>query len=110
MSDKQFKIISAKDAKPQTRKSPAEMILESIPAGYMSVRDMAERYGVHVMTIRRLIKATNEDGTKKVNAPSDAVQQGGLLIYLFNEEDVSELDAYMARKGYNIVKVNQSED
>lgn len=95
-----MKIISSKDAVPQTRKSPAEMILDSIPDGYLSVREMAERYNVHIQTIRRLIKARNEDGTEKVKAPSHAVQQGGLVIYLFSTEDVAELDAYMGRKGY----------
>jgi hypothetical protein len=107
MSDKQLKIIKSKDATPQTRKSPAELIMESIPEGYLSVKDMSERYGVHVQTIRRLIKARNDDGTPKVNAPTDAVQQGGLVIYLFNENDVAEMDAYMARKGYNIVAVEK---
>jgi hypothetical protein len=97
-----LKIIRAEDAIPQKRKSPASMIMESLPEGYLGVKDMAQRYGVHVQTIRRLIHAENSDGTPKVNAPSSAVQQGGLLIYLFTEEDVAELDAYMARKGHVI--------
>ncbi len=105
MSEKEMKIISSKDVTPQTRKSPAEMIYESLPEGYKSVRDMAERYGVHLQTIRRMIKATYDDGSPRLKAPSAAVQQGGLVIYLFTEEDVSEMDAYMGAKGYNIIEV-----
>ena len=97
---KQMKIIDAKDAVPQRRKSPAQLIMENMPEGYLSTADIAERYGVHVQTIRRLMKAVNDDGTPKVNAPSKAIHQGGLLIYLFTEADVAELDEYMGKKGY----------
>lgn len=105
----EVKIISSKEAVPQTRKSPAELLLEQIPEGYMSVKDMAERYGVHVQTIRRLAKMTNNDGTPRVKAPSAAIQQGGLVIYLFTEEDVEEMDAYMGRKGYIVEFKKDSE-
>ena len=99
-AQRHLRIIDSKDAVPQKRKSPASMILEDLSDEYLSVKDVAARYGVHVQTIRRLIKATNDDGTPKVNAPSKAVHQGGLLIYLFTKEDIDEMDAYMGRKGY----------
>ena len=102
----EYRVINAADAKPATRKAPAELIMESVGDGYKSVGQMAQRYGVHKETIRRLIKSKNSDGTPKVKAPSEAVQQGGLLIYLFNEDDVAEMDEYFSNKGY-IVQVEK---
>lgn len=97
---KNITVISSGDAKPQTRKSPADLILEELGDEYMSVRQIAQRYGMHTETIRRLIKATDKDGNKRVKAPSAAVQQGGLLIYLFTKDDVEEMDEFMKRRGY----------
>lgn len=76
------------------RKSPVTTILESLPEGYMTTREVAEKFDVHVETIRRLIKATKADGTPRVNAPTDKAVVGGLQIYLFTAEDVEELEEY----------------
>ncbi len=96
------KVIDAADATPPRRKSPAQLIIESLGDDYKTMKMMAARYDVNVETIRRLCKATNADGTKRVKAPSKAVQQGELTIFLFTKDDVKELDEYMSNKGYKI--------
>lgn len=98
-----YQVIKAKDVDKPKRKSPVTMILEDLPPGYLTVNDLAVRYDVHKETIRRLMRA-EKDGVPLVNAPSEAVQQGGLVVYLFNEEDVAEMDKYMGTKGYAIRK------
>ncbi len=94
------KIVSTDSIKPASRKSPVTLILESLGGDYKPVSDMAARYGVHTETIRRLIKAKDSDGNPKVKAPSQAAHQGEMVIYLFTEEDVKEMDEYMGSKGY----------
>lgn len=97
---KQPNVISIADATVTKRQSPADRIIEALEGDYMTVKQMAARYGVHPETIRRLIKATDKEGERRVTAPSAAVQQGGLVIYLFTTDDVAEMDAYMAKRGY----------
>lgn len=99
------KIISSGDARPPKRKSPAQVIIESLDGEYETMRTMAERYAVNVETIRRLCKAVDENGEKRVKAPSAAAQQGELVIYLFTKEDVQELDEYMSNKGYKVASL-----
>ncbi len=98
-----FKIVKIEDAQPPKRKSPAQVIIDSLSPDYLVMKSVAERYGVNVETIRRLCKAKDANGNPRVKAPSEAVQQGKLVIYLFNKEDVAELDEYMVNKGYNVV-------
>jgi hypothetical protein len=96
------KVVSTKNLKVQSRKSPAQLLLESLDGDYKTMGDMAKRYGVHIETMRRLCKSYNDDGTKKVLAPSEAVINGGMTIYLFTKKDVKELDSYFKNKGYLI--------
>lgn len=99
-----IKVIDSTEARPPRRKSPAQLIIESLGDDYKTMRAMAERYDVNVETIRRLCKAVDADGEKRVRAPSKAVQQGNLTIYLFTHEDVAEIDEYMSKKGYEVVE------
>lgn len=98
------KIVSSDDVTPQSRKSPAAVLIESVGDEYMTMKKMSERYGVHIETMRRVSKAVDRNGQKVLKAPSSAVQQGGLVIYLFTEEDVAEVDAYMLDRGYTVKK------
>lgn len=93
------KVVPIDQAPVRNRKSPATKIIESLPPGYETMGTMAKRYDIHIETLRRLCKAKNPDGTKKVQGPSEAVTQGELVIYLFNEDDVHAMDDYMSRKG-----------
>lgn len=96
------KIIDAADATPPKRKSPAQIIIDSLNGEYETMKSMAARYEVNVETIRRLCKAVDGKGKPRVKAPSKAVQQGDLTIYLFTKQDVKEIDKYMDSKGYAI--------
>lgn len=96
-------VIPIEDAVPQTRKSPAAELIDNAGPGYLTMKKMAERYDVHIETMRRLCKLY-KDGEKVLKAPTSAIQQGKLLIYLFNEKDVAEVDAYMTKRGHVIAK------
>ena len=101
-----IKVISSAEAVPPKRKSPAQVIIESLGDDYKTMRMMAARYDVNVETIRRLCKAVDPStGEKRVKAPSSAVQQGDLVIYLFTKADVAEIDEYMDTKGYKVVNL-----
>jgi len=92
------KIVSADQAQQKakgSRKSPAQLILESLDGDYKTYSEMATRYGVHIETLRRLCRSD------KVKAPSDAVESGEMIIYLFNADDVKELDTYFELKGWS---------
>lgn len=78
------------------RKAPSTLIMESLPPGYMNMRMMADHVGVHIETMRRLCR------TDKVHAPSEAAQAGDMVMYLFNEEDIKEIEKYFTEKGYTI--------
>lgn len=103
MSSK-YRVIDAKDATPRKAKSPVTQMLEDLDGEYLTVGQIAERYDVHKETIRRLIKSTDKQGQALVNAPSKAIQQGNMVIYLFTQEDVVELDEYMSKRGHMVKK------
>lgn len=100
------KIVSSSEVVTPSRKSPATMIIESVSDEYLTMRDMAARYGVHLETMRRICKAVDKEGNPRLTAPSEAAQQGGLVIYLFTPSDVAEVDAYMAQRGYRVVPID----
>jgi hypothetical protein len=84
-------IINASEIKRSPRKSPADQLLDDLEGDFSKLTDVAREVGVHPETLRRLCR------TDKVNAPSHAVQQGGMTMYLFTPEDVDELKSYFAR-------------
>lgn len=94
------KIVDAKDVVAPKRKSPVSVLIDSLPDRdkYHTVNDAAEYFNVHPETIRRLIKARDINGDPKVNAPSKALQQGSMVVYLFTEEDMKELENYFGAK------------
>lgn len=100
------KIVDAKDVIAPKRKSPVSVLIDSLPDRdkYHTVMDAAAYFHVHPETIRRLIKAYDVDGNKKVNAPSKAIQQGSMVVYLFTEEDMDELENYFGKK--TVIKEN----
>jgi transposase len=92
------KVVDASSVVPTKRKSPVTALIESLGDEYKTVADVAEHFGVHKETVRRLIKAKNPDGTPKINAPSKAAQAGEMIIYLFTDEDMEELEEYFGKK------------
>lgn len=104
MSEKKIKVMKANEVTTPKRKAPSAIILESLDGDYKTMKDLSLRYGVHLETIRRLCKSVDRDGNPRVNAPSEAVQVGEMVIYLFTPEDVEEMDAYFNEKGYVVNK------
>lgn len=105
MGEQKHQIIDANEARGKAkgkRKSPAQLILESLEGDYKTFREVAAIIGCHTETLRRLCRATNADGTKKIAAPSQAVRSGEMTIYLFTEDDLIEVQEYFEAKGYVI--------
>lgn len=67
---------------------------------YWIYAEVAAHLGVSVETIRRVTKKVNDDGTKAVRAPSSAVRSGSVVIFLFDIDDVIELEDYFEERGY----------
>lgn len=88
------KVVDAKTVKPQTRKAPATRIIESLPPEFKTTRQVAEYFEVNIETIRRLSKAKNSDGTKRITGPSKATKSGGMVIWLYTPDDVEEIREY----------------
>ena len=86
------KVVDAGEVQAMTRISPADRIIQSLDGEYYTMRQTAEKVDVHIETLRRLCK------TDKVDAPSKAVRQGGLVIYLFTPDDVKEVQDYFNGK------------
>lgn len=89
-------VVPIDQVKPPKRKSPAHILLDSLPDKYLTTRQVAEHFGVDINTIRRLSKARRPDGSKRVQAPSQAVVSGEMVIYAYSEEDIAELTDYFA--------------
>lgn len=76
------------------RLTPAEAYVRSLGEGYYLLSEVAERAGVTPQTLRRLIK----DPNKKLKAPSYTGNQGEMSIYVFTEDDVTEvIEHYQSR-------------
>lgn len=93
------KIVDASEIKMRPRKAPATRLIESLPEGYLSARQVAEHFDVNVETIRRLARAKNDDGDDRFTAPSKAARTGDLVIWVYTPEDVDELAAYFGERG-----------
>ncbi len=101
---KKIQVVPAEDVREtaRKRKSPAQLILEGLEGDYMIMREMADAVGVHIETLRRLCRAVDDHGNKKINAPSQAVKAGEMVIYLFDKKDQEEVKDYFRKKGYVI--------
>lgn len=99
---KKYEVIPASSVKEQKRKSPMRSILDSIDGDYWIASEVAAHMGVHTETIRRLSKAVDENGKKLLNAPTNAVQSGKVVIYLYNHKDVKEIEEHFINYGYSL--------
>lgn len=97
---KTYEVVPADSVATRKRKSPMHVIMESVEGDYWSMAKVAQHIGVHIETIRRVCKKTNEDGTKLVKAPTDAVRAGEAVVYLFTMTDVVEIEDHFASRGY----------
>ena len=89
-----MRIVEASSVERKTRKAPATRIIEQLPDGLMTARDVAERFDVNIETIRRLARAKGADGKPRFKAPSKAAKSGDLVIWVYTPEDIEELAEY----------------
>jgi len=92
------KIVDSADIVRKTRKAPATRLIESLPEGLMTARDVSERFEVNIETIRRLARLTDDKGNRKFKAPSKAAKSGDLVIWCYTPEDVEELAEYFGER------------
>lgn len=91
-------IVDSADVKRTTRKAPATRMIEALPEGYLVSRQVAEHFGVNIETIRRLARATNDDGSARFKAPSKAAKSGELIIWVYTPADMEELAEYFGQR------------
>ena len=87
-----------KEAGRPAKKAPATRMIEQIPDGLYTARDMAERFDVSLETIRRLGRAKDSDGKPRFTAPSKAAKTGDLVVWVYTPEDVEELAEYFGER------------
>jgi predicted phage gp36 major capsid-like protein len=92
------KIVDASEIKRMTRKAPATRMIEALPAGLLTARQVAERFEVNIETIRRLARAKDSDGNDRFTAPSKAAKSGELIIWVYTPEDINELAEYFGER------------
>jgi len=91
-------IVDAADVKRMPRKAPATRLIESLPEGLLTARQVAARFEVNIETIRRLARKKDEDGREVFKAPSKAARTGELIIWVYTPEDIEELAEYFGEK------------
>lgn len=95
---KQPQIVDASEVKKRPRKAPATRMIESLPPGLFTARDVSEMFEVNIETIRRLARKKNSDGSDAFVAPSKAAKTGELIIWVYTPADVEELAEYFGKK------------
>jgi predicted phage gp36 major capsid-like protein len=91
-------IVDSSEVRRQPKKAPATRMIEALPDGYKTSRQVAELFGVNIETIRRLARAKDADGNDKFTAPSKAAKSGELVIWVYTPEDVEELARYFGQR------------
>lgn len=91
-------IVDAAEVKQRPRKAPATRMIEALPPGLLTARDVAAKFEVNIETIRRLARAKDSDGNDRFTAPSKAAKSGELIIWVYTPEDVDELAEYFGKK------------
>lgn len=92
------KIVDASEVKQRPRKAPATRMIEALPPGLLTARDVAELFGRNIETIRRLARKKDADGNDAFVAPSKAAKSGELIIWVYTPEDVEELAQYFGEQ------------
>ena len=91
-------IVDSADVKRMPRKAPATRLIESLPEGLLTARQVAEKFEVNIETIRRLARAKDENGKERFKAPSKAARTGELIIWIYTPEDIEELAEYFGER------------
>jgi transposase len=69
-------------------------MIEQLPEGHLTARQVAEHFEVNIETIRRLARAKDAEGNARFQAPSKAAKTGELVIWVYTPEDLDELTEY----------------
>ena len=91
-------IVDASEVKQRPRKAPATRMIEALPPGLLTAREVATKFEVNIETIRRLARAKDADGNDRFVAPSKAAKSGELIIWVYTPADVDELAEYFGKK------------
>lgn len=87
-------VYDADDVPQHKRKSPSQRLLEDLNGEYKTFSEVAKIARINTETLRRLCKKRDLNGNKLVKAPSKAIRQGQMTIFLFTPEDVQEIENY----------------
>ena len=92
------KIVDASEVKRQPRKAPATRMIESLPPGLMTARQVAEQ-------VRREHRDHPSSGARegqRRQRPVHGTVQGGedgeLIIWVYTAEDINELAEYFGER------------
>lgn len=94
----QVQIVDADDIKRRPGKAPVTRMIEGLPPGLLTAREVAEHFDVNIETIRRLARAKNSDGSRKFTAPSKAARSGELVLWVYTKDDMAELATYFGKR------------
>ena len=84
-----MKIVDAGEIKQRPRKAPATRMIEQIPDGLLTARDVAKMFDRNIETIRRLARKKDAQGNPMFTAPSKAAQSGELVIWVYTPEETA---------------------
>ena len=100
---KDYKVVPSSEVRQRTkRKSPMHIIIDSVEGDYWIMSQVADHIGVHIETIRRACRAKDEDGQPLITAPSNAVRAGRVVVWLFDKNDVREIEDYFEERGFSV--------
>jgi hypothetical protein len=91
-------IVDAAEVKQRPRKSPATRMIEALPDGLLTARDVADLFECNIETIRRLARKKDANGNPWFTAPSKAAKSGELIIWVYTPEDIDELAEYFGKR------------
>ena len=91
-------LVDAAEIKQRPRKAPATRMIEQLPKGHLTARQVAEKFDKNIETIRRLARQVDYDGNRKFKAPSKAMRSGDLVIWVYTPEYIKELAAHFGQR------------
>lgn len=72
--------------------SPADRLVSNLDGTYYKLTEAAEILEVSPTTLRRLMRKANTG----LKAPSYQITQGNMKVYLYSQDDLTELRLYFA--------------
>ena len=104
-----YKVVPSSEVHPvpSTRKSPMEDHLGLRRGRLLDHGERRNRHiGVHIETVRRACRSLDENNEQVLKAPSNAVRSGRVVIWLFNVEDVIEVENHFDSRGFGVRRID----